>query len=183
MRHKKNQKRNSSSPTKVTARKESQRDKKGSITEVISLDIDEEGEETPELDEETVRDLLEDALEERYAEEIGRYTDSWAIQEELEARQDLNSGERRLLEKLRQHHAKSPRLSGGDLDAAWEDANAGEETVGGTAPTPDQDDVDEIGAAFGLSYEDDEPLHTGDKIAARDRHRWELDPASAEEEE
>ena len=87
----------------------------------------------------------------------------------------------RLLHELRQHHSKSPVLSGGDLDAAWDRADAGEETVGGSAPTPDQNLVDELGRALGLTYADDEPLDTSGKIAARDHHRWELDPASAED--
>ncbi len=180
---KRKQKRKPSKETELTDEEVLQWDKKARPAEIISLDIDEEGEETVELDEETTLDLLEDALEERYADEIAQYTDNWAIQEELEARQDLNDGEAKLLEELRQHHAKSPQLSGGDLDAAWDEANVGEETVGGMAPTPDQDVVEEMGEAFGLSYEDDEPLRTGEKIEARDRHRWELDPASAEEEE
>jgi hypothetical protein len=55
--------------------------------------------------------------------------------------------------------------------------------VGGSAPTPDQDQVDEIGEAAGLTYEDDEPLHTSDKLEERDRHRWELNPESAEDDE
>src|SRR5690349_1816186 len=79
-----------------------------------------------------------------------------------------------LIEKLREHHASSPILSGGDLDAAWEDVDVGEESVGGGNPTPDQDVVDELGKAVGLSYEDGEPLHTTEKIEARDQHRWEL---------
>jgi hypothetical protein len=49
-------------------------------------------------------------------------------------------------------------------------------------PTPDQDVVDELGQAAGLTYEDDEPLHTGDKLEKRDKKRWELNPESAEEE-
>jgi hypothetical protein len=183
MMSKKKQNRNKPTEIEPTDEELLQWDRKARPAEIISLDIDEEGEETPGLDEETTLDLLEDALEEKYAEQIAQYTDSWAVQEALEARQDLNTGEQELLEALRQHHAKSPELSGGDLDAAWDDANVGEETVGGMAPTPDQDNVDEMGEAFGLSYEDDEPLHTGEKIEARDEHRWELDPASAEEEE
>jgi hypothetical protein len=181
--NKKKQERKSSPKTELTDEEVLQWDGKARPAEIISLDIDEEGEETPGLDEETTLDLLKDALAEKYAEQIAEYTDSWAVQEALEARQELNTGERELLEALRQHHAKSPQLSGGDIDAAWDEANVGEETVGGMAPTPDQDVVDEIGEAFGLSYEDDEPLHTGEKLAARDRHRWELDPASVEEEE
>ena len=44
-------------------------------------------------------------------------------------------------------------LAGGDIDAAWDKAAVGEETVGGTTPTPDQDLVDEIGRAVGIEYE------------------------------
>ena len=55
---------------------------------------------------------------------------------------------------------------------------SGEETFTGHAPTPDQDVVDDLGAAAGLTYADDEPLQY-DKIAHRDRRRWELDPRSS----
>ncbi|MFN0119812.1 MAG: DUF6335 family protein, partial [Blastocatellia bacterium] len=68
-----------------------------------------------------------------------------------------------LIKKLRDHHATSPALSGGDIDAAWEDADVGEESVGGGNPTPDQNVVDELGEAMGLNYEDGEPLHTTEK--------------------
>ena len=85
-----------------------------------------------------------------------------------------------LIEKLREHYTSSPALSGGDVDAAWEDADVGEESVGGGNPTPDQDVVDELGKAMGVNYEDSEPLHTTEKLEARDAHRWELDPASSE---
>lgn len=76
---------------------------------------------------------------------------------------------------------RSPRLSGGDVDAAWDAADSGEETVGGSSPTPDQDRVDELGRAVGLTYSDTEPLHSTEKIERRDVDRWELDPASAED--
>ena len=77
---------------------------------------------------------------------------------------------------------RSPALTGGDVDADWEDAYAvGDEAPGGDNPTPDQDIVDEIGAALGVTYQDDEELKAADKIIERDRHRWELDPASAED--
>ncbi len=85
-----------------------------------------------------------------------------------------------LVEKLREHHSTSPALSGGDIDAAWEDADVGEESVGGGNPTPDQSVVEELGKAVGLTYEDGEPLHTAEKLESRDHHRWELDPASSE---
>jgi len=92
----------------------------------------------------------------------------------------LNSGSQLLMKELREYHAKSPELSGGDIDAAWDRADAGEETVGGSSPTPDQDVVDQLGEAVGLTYEDNEPLDTEKKLAKRDDRRWELDPASSE---
>jgi len=75
-----------------------------------------------------------------------------------------------------------PAMTGGDVDADWEDAYAvGDEAPGGDNPTPDQDVVDDIGRALGVEYQDNEELKAADKIAERDRHRWELDPASAED--
>jgi Family of unknown function (DUF6335) len=72
-------------------------------------------------------------------------------------------------------------LSGGDIDAAWDQASVGEETVGGSTPTPDQDIVDEIGRAVGVDYQDGEPLDPEAKIERRDENRWELHPASSED--
>jgi len=92
----------------------------------------------------------------------------------------LTSGSQLLMKELREHHATSPELSGGDIDAAWDRADVGEETVGGSSPTPDQDVVDQLGEAVGLTYEDNEPLDTEKKLAKRDDRRWELDPASSE---
>jgi hypothetical protein len=71
-------------------------------------------------------------------------------------------------------------LYGGDVDAAQHQTDAGEETVGGSSPTPDQDMVQELGDAVGITYEDNEPLRFGDKVADRDAQRWELSPASSE---
>lgn len=103
------------------------------------------------------------------------------VQRDFEEAAQLGSaGRQQLIDKLREHHATSPELSGGDIDAAWEDASVGEESVGGENPTPDQDIVEELGKAVGLTYEDNEPLQTSEKIKARDQSRWELDPASSE---
>lgn len=75
-------------------------------------------------------------------------------------------------------------LTGGDLDANYEQANAvGDEAVGGTAPTPDQDVVDEIGAAVGLEMRDRSSLRTNEILEHRDEDRWETDPESAEDYE
>ncbi len=75
-------------------------------------------------------------------------------------------------------------MTGGDVDANWETAYAtGDEAPGGDHPTPDQDVVDEIGRSIGVEYDDNEQLKSTDKITDRDRHRWELDPASSEDYE
>ena len=103
------------------------------------------------------------------------------VQNEFEEAQRMASGGEQIRRELRQHHSRTPELSGGDLDADWARADIGDETVGGSAPTPDQDVVAELGEALGLTYEDNEPLHTKEKVEERDRHRWELDPASSED--
>lgn len=92
------------------------------------------------------------------------------------------SGRSALQQAKRGRHETSPVLTGGDVDADWEDAYAvGDEAPGGDNPTPDQDRVDDIGRAMGVEYADNEELKASDKIAERDKHRWELDPASAED--
>lgn len=138
------------------------------------------------LNEETSMDTYAaDADADAVAEQSAHYTEDKDIEEDFAERQQLAVGGRdELLEELDEHHFLSPEISGGDIDASWQTgAVAGEETVGGSVPTPDQDVVDELGAAAGLSYEDDEPLNSDAKILDRDRNRWELNPASADDEE
>ena len=92
------------------------------------------------------------------------------------------SGRQHLEDTKADHTETSPVLTGGDVDADWEDAySVGDEAPGGDNPTPDQDRVDDIGKALGVTYEDNEELKASDKIADRDKHRWELDPASSED--
>jgi hypothetical protein len=92
------------------------------------------------------------------------------------------SGQASLHHRIREHTEGGPALTGGELDADWGEAySSGEETPGGDMPTPDQDVVEEIGRALGVEYEDAEELKGSEKIEARDRHRWEYDPASAED--
>ncbi len=92
------------------------------------------------------------------------------------------SGRGELREALSEHTETSPALTGGDIDADWEDAYAvGDEAPGGDNPTPDQDRVDDIGKALGVQYADNEELKGAEKIIERDRHRWELDPASSDD--
>ena len=92
------------------------------------------------------------------------------------------SGQAEIRHHLAAHNESGPALTGGDLDANWESAySTGDEAPGGDNPTPDQDIVDEIGKSLGLVYEDDEELKGAAKLEERDRHRWELDPASSED--
>jgi hypothetical protein len=66
------------------------------------------------------------------------------------------------------------RLTGGDVDADWRTAAAnGEEAVGGSVATPDQDVVDELGEALGVAQEPDAEVRMSAEILeGRDQHRW-----------
>jgi len=92
------------------------------------------------------------------------------------------SGRAEIAEERAEHATMTPAITGGDVDADVENAYfSGDEAPGGDNPTPDQDIVDDIGRALGVEYQDNEELRASDKVAARDKHRWELDPASAED--
>lgn len=94
------------------------------------------------------------------------------------------SGHAEIVEALADHTESSPEITGGDVDADWASAySTGDEAPGGDNPTPDQDVVDDIGKSLGLVYGDSEELQGAGKITERDKHRWELDPASAEDYE
>ena len=85
---------------------------------------------------------------------------------------------------MAEHTETGPEITAGDVDASWESAySTGDEAPGGDNPTPDQDVVDDIGKSLGLVYEDSEELKGAEKITERDKHRWELNPASSEDYE
>ncbi len=92
------------------------------------------------------------------------------------------TGRAELAESRQEHRGMSPAITGGDVDVDLENAYfTGDEAPGGDNPTPDQEVVDDIGKALGVEYQDDEELKASDKVTERDRHRWELDPASSED--
>ena len=92
------------------------------------------------------------------------------------------SGREEMREHLKEHNETSPAITAGDLDADWETAySSGDEAPGGDNPTPDQDIVDDIGHALGVEYGPTEELQGAVKIEERDKHRWELDPASSDD--
>ncbi len=95
---------------------------------------------------------------------------------------DIGAGSHQLAERLRENHGMDPSLSGGDVDASWEMAESqGDEAATGSQSTPGQNNTDEIGEAMGITYADDEELKLGEKEQERDKHRWELDPASSDD--
>jgi hypothetical protein len=95
---------------------------------------------------------------------------------------DVTAGSKQLADRLQNNQGTDPTLSGGDIDARWDDAESGgDETVGGSTATPGRNDLDAIGEAVGVTYADGEELKVGEKEERRDKHRWELDPASSED--
>jgi hypothetical protein len=94
----------------------------------------------------------------------------------------VRTGRAEVAERLLEHAGMSTAITAGDVDVDVENAYfSGDETPGGDNPTPDQDVVDDIGRALGVEYQDNEELRASDKVIERDKHRWELDPASSED--
>ena len=87
-----------------------------------------------------------------------------------------------LQERIAEHHSSSPKDSGGDIDAEWEEVNtSGAEAVFGHNPTPDQSNVEDNAHAMGINFEDDETLDFEGKIESRDTNRFELNEVSKRE--
>jgi len=88
----------------------------------------------------------------------------------------LRSDTERALEKdVANYTSTPPALAGGDVDADWKRADSvGEEAVGGSVATPDQDVVDEMGDALGVPRApDDEARASSEILEERDRYRKE----------
>ncbi len=92
-----------------------------------------------------------------------------------------NIGGRTMRDRAHESNA-SPVLTGGDIDANYEQAEAvGDEAVGGTVSTPGKSIVDDLGKAVGLEMDDQAFLRTTEILEQRDDHRWELEPTSSED--
>ena len=75
--------------------------------------------------------------------------------------------------------ASGSPTTAGDPDAMIEQAKVvGEEAIGGTTPTPDQSNVDEIAAAVGINTQAEHPVAVKREMDRRDDQRFELDPDS-----
>ena len=91
-------------------------------------------------------------------------------------------GGRTMRDRMQDLNEATPELTGGDIDANYEQANAdGDESVGGTVSTPDMDIVDDLGKAVGLEMNDFNYLHTNEILEQRDDRRWELEPKSSDD--
>lgn len=95
----------------------------------------------------------------------------------------IETGSKRLAERLAQNNSTDPTLAGGDIDARWEAADStGDEAVAGSMPTPDRR-IDEMGKAMGEEQQDGVPLKFENRELQKEKERWELDPASSEDYE
>ncbi|MGJ3250476.1 MAG: DUF6335 family protein [Elainellaceae cyanobacterium] len=96
--------------------------------------------------------------------------------------EDRNTGSGDVVSQASDRMATGSNTTGGDMDANLGQAKVvGEEAVGGTTPTPDQDVVDEIAASVGVDIPDKKPVQVSDDLERRDDQRWELDPQSSED--
>jgi len=105
------------------------------------------------------------------------------ISDDIEPPQvDIAAGSAKLANRLKNDSLADPTITGGDLDAQWEGAQfSGDESAVSSMSTPENNVVDEIGQAMGVTYQDNEELKFGEKERSRDQKRWELDPASADD--
>ena len=85
-------------------------------------------------------------------------------QEFVEADERGKAGRERVMKEGGELHETLPLPLDSRDDASWANIN-----------------VDQLGEAVGLVYQDEEPLNTIEKIAGRDDNRWSMDPASAED--
>ena len=95
---------------------------------------------------------------------------------------DIYAGSKKLRHELRDNPGNDPAVTGGDPDVRWESAQfSGDEAGVSSMPTPDQNEVDDLGRSMGVTYQENEELKVGEKERERDKHRWELDPASSDD--
>ena len=118
-------------------------------------------------------------------DEVARRYGPGALESEAVATDTLAEIGRRLVEReFEKYHSVGQELTAGDVDAKWQEAeDSGAETPGGHVTTPDQDNVDEIGRAVGMEFQDNQELCAPDEVLSRrDRRRWEMDKRSADGE-
>jgi hypothetical protein len=85
-------------------------------------------------------------------------------QEFVDAAEHGKAGPEQLMEERGEPYETLPSPLDSRDDASWANIN-----------------VDQLGEAVGLVYQDEEPLNTIEKIEERDDNRWSMNPASAED--
>jgi hypothetical protein len=119
------------------------------------------------------------------SDKAARRYDPRAFDSEAVIKDDIAEIGRKLVEReFEKYHSVGPELTAGDVDARWQEAeDSGAETPGGHVATPDQDNVDEIGRAVGMEFQDTQELLSPEEaLSKRDRRRWEMDRRSADGE-
>lgn len=100
----------------------------------------------------------------------------------IEELTDRDTGLGHILHQLQDESALGSAPTGGDIDAdQYQSKVSGEEAVGGTAPTPDQNVVEDLATSEGIRTPDEHPLRTLRMMQERDAHRWELEPESSDD--
>lgn len=95
---------------------------------------------------------------------------------------DVSASAANLAHRMKDDPMADSTVTGGDPDVQWEGAQfSGDESAVSSMTSPEQNEVDQIGRAMGVTYQDNEELNFGEKEHSRDVKRWELDPASSED--
>ncbi|MGB3691980.1 MAG: DUF6335 family protein [Spirulinaceae cyanobacterium] len=95
---------------------------------------------------------------------------------------DRNTGIGEVLEEIEENPTIGKSTTGGDLDTNQYQASVvGEEAIGGTTPTPAQNNIDEMAVSAGVEMSDVEAVQMKSKLEQRDEERWELNRNSAEQ--
>ena len=118
-------------------------------------------------------------------DEVARHYEPGALDSETVVTDTLAEIGRRLVEReFEKYHSVGLELPAGEVNVRWQEAeDSGAETPGGHVTTPDQDNVDEIGRAVGMEFQDNQELSAPWEILSRrDRRRWEMDKRSADRE-
>lgn len=144
----------------------------------VDADLDDLDDEQDSIGEDADLDDLDD--EQNFGDVPQEYTESYGTG--VAEMPGYTIGGRTMLDRASELNEATPDITGGDIDANYEQANAvGDESVGGTAMTPDMSVVDDLGRAVGLDMDDYNYLHTTEILEGRDDRRWELEPKSSED--
>ncbi len=128
-----------------------------------------------------LEDLDLEEIQDDLAEQAPEVT---AVRSQLEGVTDRDTGLGRTLHHLIDSASPGASPTGGDIDIdQYQAAVSGEEAIGGTTPTPDQNVVEDLAVSAGIALPDSHPLHVSEMLEHRDSHRWEFDPESAEDYE